>query len=213
LKFNNESQISIGSGPLLQTLLELLYHEWSTMLSRCWRPADGHSTTVYEPRRELGIGTSGIGTMGGAEAHDRLSISFEKPVLVGSSSTTSFYFPAAIQRLSAKGDTRGPLIVPVSNSKDTVKSCTANCSTLMASSDGGASWHIAAVDPPPAATVAAAPADVRAGGPCTGAHCLGFRSACFIQDTEGVRTLASATRQGRLWLCPTALLWSPHQCG
>ena len=74
--------------------------------------------------------------MDGAEANDRLSISFQKPVLVGSSSTTSFYFPAAIQRLSAKGDTRGPLIVPISNSKDTVKSCTANCSTLMVSSDG-----------------------------------------------------------------------------
>ena len=95
---------------LLQTLL-VLYHDALVV------PADGHSTTVYEPRRELGIGTSGIGTMDGAEAHDRLSISFEKPVLVGSSSTTSFYFPAAIQRLSAKGDTRGPLIVPISHGK------------------------------------------------------------------------------------------------
>ena len=77
--------------------------------------------------------------------------SFEPPVLVGQSSSTYYHFPAQIMWLRADADDSSGgsdrLVMAVSNSFDTAKSCTANCSRLMQSTDMGRSWTVGLLNP------------------------------------------------------------------
>ena len=75
-------------------------------------------------------------------------VTFETPVVIGESTApgSHFYFPANL--LWANATTKRHLLVSISNSADSQVPCTANCSQLLSSVDGGRSWRVAAVDPP-----------------------------------------------------------------
>ena len=77
--------------------------------------------------------------------------SFEAPVLVGQSTTGYYHFPSQVMWLRGEGEFNDTLVMAVSTSFDTVKPCTANCSRLMRSTDGGRSWALGLTNPTHAA--------------------------------------------------------------
>jgi hypothetical protein len=124
--------------------------------------------------------------------------SFEPPVLVGQSSSTYYHFPAQIMWLRADADDSSGgsdrLVMAVSNSFDTAKSCTANCSRLMQSTDMGRSWTVGLLNPTLQLQLSAA-ARAGLGAPCAGPDCV-ITGPAFLEQPGRLRLFASSARPG-----------------
>ena len=122
---------------------------------------------------------------------------FEPPVLVGQSSSTYYHFPAQIMRLRGSGASSGSgssdsLVMAVSNSFDTAKPCTVNCSRLMQSSDQGRSWAVGLLDPT-LQQLGVAAGRLGAGGPCAGPGCV-ITGPAFLEQPGRLLAFASSAR-------------------
>jgi hypothetical protein len=111
-------------------------------------------------------------------------VTFERPVLVGRSSTRHFFFPARVARLNSS------LLVPVSNSADSATPCTTNCSRLMQSVDDGATWQLALLNPPGLSSLGGKydhqqPGyKAETGQPCVGPTCVDILDM-YVEELDG----------------------------
>ena len=112
---------------------------------------------------------------------------------MGQSTTGYYHFPSQVMWLRGEGEFNDTLVMAVSTSFDTVKPCTANCSRLMRSTDGGRSWALGLTNP----THAALPrlsAGEGTSAPCSGRHCI-VTGPAFV---AGPRRVQNATATASL---------------
>ena len=118
---------------------------------------------------------------------------------MGQSTTGYYHFPAQVMWLRGEGEFNDTLVMAVSTSFDTVKPCTANCSRLMRSTDGGRSWALGLTNP----THAALPrlsAGEGTSAPCSGRHCI----------VTGPAFVAGPGRVQNATLLPLPVCHCPH---